>query len=189
MGVVFRAVDTKLQRPVAIKFLPHSWPSRRAPALQARSRDSLVTQSSAHSDGVRRRRLRRAAITWSASSSTAERCRSGCAATTARGGRLSICSSASPMGSPPLMQPASCIATSSPRTSWSPKTVTGSWRISVWRNRSSAPLTTWRPLCRIKPVREWWSARLRICRPNRRPANRWTPEAMSSRSASCSMKH
>ena len=37
----------------------------------------------------------------------------------ARGGRSSSCSSASPTGSPPRTTPASCIATSSPRTSWS----------------------------------------------------------------------
>ena len=53
MGEVFRAFDTKLSRPVAIKFLSAELAdAARAPAVRARSADGFVAESSAHSDGL-----------------------------------------------------------------------------------------------------------------------------------------
>ena len=57
MGEVYRAIDTRLERPVALKLLAASMAGnrRRAPALPARSPSDLEAQPSAHLHALRRR--------------------------------------------------------------------------------------------------------------------------------------
>ena len=63
MGTVYRALDTKLNRPVAIKVLSDELANVSARRqVSARSPDGLLTEPSAHFDRPRCRRVRGAPI-------------------------------------------------------------------------------------------------------------------------------
>ena len=63
MGVVFRAVDTKLNRPVAVKFLAYDLADAAARRrFQGEAANGIVAESPAHRDGLRRGRVRGPAI-------------------------------------------------------------------------------------------------------------------------------
>ena len=139
MGVVYRALDTKLNRPVAIKFLSDDLAdaaARRRFQREAQTASSLNHPHIVTVYDVGEFDGRQYLVTEFVDGGTLK---DWAQPRSARGGRSSSCWSASPMAWPPPTRPASSIATSSPRTSWWRRTATPSWPISAWPNSGKPP--------------------------------------------------
>ena len=187
-GVVYRALDTRLNRPVAIKLLSARRRRRRGTApLSAGSADGLLPQPSPHPHGLRRRRMGRPPL----SRHRVGRRRhpegvGGRGRATWR--QIVDLLSASPTAWRPRTRPGSCTATSSPKTSSSPRTATRSSPTSDWQSWRSERATTQHVAGRAAHAPASFSARSPTCRRSRRRASRSTRAATSSPSAWCSTR-